>query len=390
MSHDPPRLLYVGNDAGYFVSHRLPLALRARAAGFDVHVTTPEAEPARHIRDAGFPFYPIPLNRQGKNIAYEALTLTSLVRLFRQVRPDIIHNATIKPVIYGGMAARIARVPAVVSAVTGLGSVFTDDRLTIRLLRGAATLAYRAALQHPNLKLIFQNSDDQADFEKSKLLPPGRSVVIPGSGVDTGEFTPQPFPPGVPVVLMPSRMMWEKGVGDFVEAARILKGEGVQARFVLAGAVSSDDRGSIPVEQLRAWTDEGVVEWQGFRADMARVFAESHVVCMPSYYREGIPKALIEAAACGRPIVTTDAPGCREITHDGENGLLVPRRDVPALAAALRRLIEDGDLRERMGARGRAIALDGYDIQQISQQIIDVYWELLANAGVMRHTVFTA
>lgn len=378
-----PRLLFVGNFAEYFLSHRLLLAQRARATGYDLHVAVPPSEPeCTRIRAEGFTLHTIPMTRQGKNPLQELDTLLSLIRLFRTVRPHIVHNFTIKPVIYGGIATRLTRIPAAVNSVTGLGAVFVDQRPHMQALRGAVKLAYRAALQHPNARLIFQNPDDQAVFDQGDILPRERSVVVPGSGVDLNIFTPQPFPTGDPVVVLASRMMWEKGVGEFVEAARILKSEGVRARFQLAGDSDSHHHGSVPREQLQAWHDEGVIEWLGFRTDMPTVYAQATIACLPSYYREGVPKALIEAAACGRPIVTTDTPGCREIVHDGENGYLVPKQDARAAADALRKLIEARELCIQMGAKSREIAANGFGIDQIAAQIIRVYNELLTAAGI--------
>ena len=194
--------------------------------------------------------------------------------------------------------------PTVVNSITGLGAVFVDQDLKTRVLRGAVKLAYRAALQHPNSRLVFQNMDDQAVFIESKILPGEETLVVKGSGVDTTEFAPQPFAAGDPVIVMASRMMWEKGVGEYVEAARRLRAQGVPARFLLLGDSDVQHHGMIPRAQLQAWNDEGTVEWLGYRSDMAAVFAEAHVVVLPSYYREGIPKVLIEAAAAGRLIIT--------------------------------------------------------------------------------------
>jgi glycosyltransferase involved in cell wall biosynthesis len=205
--------------------------------------------------------------------------------------------------------------------------------------------------------------------------------LIRGSGVDMNIFTPRPEPEGVPVVILAARMLWAKGIGEFVDAARLLREQKVEARFVLVGESDPGNPSAVPVWQLEQWHDSGVVEWWGACSDMPRVFAEAHVVCLPSYYPEGVPKVLIEAAACGRPIVTTDVPGCREVVRHEENGLLVPTRDPVALAAALRRLIMSPALRDFLGRRGREIAVAEFGLERVIAETLAVYGDLLSHNG---------
>ena len=371
------RLLYVVNEAGFFLSHRLPLARAARTAGYEVHVATPEGKGADQIRADKFQFHTIPMSRKGMNPREELRSIVALYRLYRQVAPDIIHHVTIKPVLYGGLMARLARVPAVVNAVTGLGFVFVSTGVRARLRRLGVRLAYRLALGHPNSRVIFQNPDDRETFVNEHLLPDCRAALIRGSGVDMTTFVPLPETDGPPLVVLAARMLWDKGVGEFVEAVRTLRGSGVEARFALVGDTDEGNPAAVPDSRLSAWREERVVEWWGHRNDMTRVFAEAHIVCLPSY-REGLPKVLIEAAACGRPIVTTDTPGCREIVRDGENGFLVPPRDVNRLATAMRRLIDDTELRKCFGFRGRQIAEAEFSIERVVSSTLTVYKELLA------------
>ncbi len=370
------RLLYVVNIPRFFVSHRLPLALAAREAGYDVHVATSDADRANiaRIQETGLPFHPLPLAQHGTNPLAELGTLRAITRLYRTLKPDLVHHVSIKPVIYGGIAARLAGVPGVVGAVSGTGYVFTSGDLKARLLRLLVRPAYRIAVGYGPTRLIFQNPDDRALFVRLGLVDAARALLIRGSGVDTDNFSPAPEKDGVPVVLFAGRLLWKKGIGEFVEIARRL---GNSARFVVVGYAEPSSPDAVPPDQLAAWQDEGLIETWGRRDDMPDVFAASHVVCLPSTYGEGVPKVLIEAAACGRAIVTTDTPGCREIVHHGENGLLVPPGDLEALAEAVRRLVSDADLRRQMGVRGREIALEGYSLKQVVAETFAVYEELL-------------
>jgi len=369
------RLLFVGNDAKYFLTHRLPLAYAAKSSGYEVHVAVPFSQESATIRNHGFELHTIPMTRWGHNPCKEIHSLLALYRLFRRIRPALSHQVTIKPVLYGSLTARLAGVPATVNSVSGLGYVFLADGLKAHIVRWAVTMAYRLAFKHPRCCIIFQNPNDREDFIRNGLVEPGKTVLVKGSGVDMNEFAVTPYPDSVPLVLLSSRMLRDKGVQEFVDAARVLKEEGVQARFVLAGDEEAGNPSTITQEQLQAWHESKIVEWWGHCENMPHVIAQAHIVCLPSY-REGVPKALIEAAACGRPIVTTDVPGCREIVRHGENGLLVPVRDAVALAEALRKLIANPDLRQQMGERGREIASSEFSTEIIVGKIVDVYREL--------------
>jgi len=377
-----PRLLFVVNNAAFFASHRLCLGLGARDAGYDVHVAAAASPALEALRTHGFAVHAIPLHRRTHDPAREARTAVALVRLYRRLRPHVVHHVTVKPVLYGSIAARLAGVPAVVNAVSGLGYVFLARGALARARRAVVLGAYGLAFGHPNLRVIFQNDDDAALFVDRGLLPPDRVVMIRGSGVDLDRFRPVMPPAGRPVVVLPARMLLDKGVAEFVAAARALRAAGVAARFVLVGEPDPGNPASVSRAQLDAWQAEGVVEWWGARSDMPDVLGASQIVCLPSY-REGMPKVLLEAAAAGRAAVTTDTPGCRDAVDDGVTGLLVPARDAGALAAAIRRLIEDASLRDRMGgaARRRAEALFGEEL--VVRRTLETYEALrAATAGV--------
>ncbi len=281
----------------------------------------------------------------------ELRTLRRIAAVMRTVRPDIVHLVTVKPVVLGGIAARLARVPAVVAAVSGLGFVFTARGIKAKLLRAIVVALYRAVLGHPNMKVIFQNGDDQRLLQSLTGLEDARSVIVRGSGVDLAQFAVRPFPAEPVVVLFAARLLRDKGVEEFVEAARMLRQRGVNAVFRLAGAPDPENRASVGHEELRNWSESGCVEFLGHLGDMAQVLAGAHMVVLPSY-REGLPKVLAEAAACGRPVITTDVPGCRDAIVPGVTGLLVPPQDAEALSVAIERLIADPGMRARHG-RGR-------------------------------------
>jgi len=368
----PVKLLIVVNDANFFISHRLPIALAARKAGYEVHVATAFGTGEEQIQAQGFSFHPLPLTRSGGRVWQELRAFMAIYKLYRQLAPDIVHHVTIKPVLYGGVAARLAGVPAVVSAISGLGYVFIATGLRAAILRFLIQEAYRLALGHPRSRVIFQNPDDMQEFLDRRLVDEKACVLIRGSGVNVDEFRPMPEPDGPMLVVLPARMLRDKGAGEFVEAARMLKAQGLDARFVLAGDCDEGNPAAIAKQQLEIWQSEGVVEWWGRCEDMPRVFAEAHVVCLPSY-REGVPKALLEAAASGRPIVTTDVPGCREVVKNGENGLLVPARDSHALAVAIKSLLDDMELRRKMGRRSREIAEREFSIGLVVDRTLQVY-----------------
>ena len=373
-------LLMVVNDAAFFLSHREPVAKAARDSGFIVVVAT-AAGPAVHaVVDAGYEHREIRLTRSGRNPFAEALSVVSLIRLFRSVRPDIVHLVTIKPVLYGGIAARMAGVPSVVSAISGLGTVFGsagDSRMN--MAQFAAKLLYRLSLGHRNQRVIFQNSNDRNVLTMMTRLRPDKAIMIPGSGVDLSEYKmADEAETDVPVVVMAARLLRDKGVYEFTEAARILKQDAVRGRFLLVGDRDRANPSSVNESQLEAWREEGIVEILGFRSDIASIFAMSHIVVLPSY-GEGLPKVLVEAAACGRAVVTTDIPGCREAIAPDQSGLLVPPRDARALADAIKHLIENEDLRREMGRAGRALAEQRFSIEEVIAKHLSTYEALLAD-----------
>ena len=377
-----PILLFVVNIPRFFVSHRLALALAAREAGYAVHVATSDADPASiaRITATGLPFHPLPLSQHGINPFRELSTLLALTRLYRNLKPDLLHHVSIKPVIYGGIAAKLSGRHKVVQAMSGLGYVFISDDFKAKLLRIVSRPAFKLALAGAETRMVFQNSDDQNVFINHGLIAARHTRLIRGSGVDTDRFQPTTEPPtGKPIVLFAGRLLWQKGIGEFVAVARRLQGRAI---FRVAGYEESSSPLNVPATQLAAWHDDGLIEWLGKRDDMPKVYAESNIVCLPSTYGEGVPKVLIEAASCARACVTTDTPGCREIVRRDQNGLLVPPGDIDALTLAVSTLIENPQLRQSMGDAGRQIVLDSFSLRQVVDETIALYRSLLDPPGV--------
>lgn len=338
-----PKLLYLVTEDWYFLSHRLPMARAARDAGFDVVVATRVDKGRAAIEAEGFRVVPLQWSRRGFN----PMEMLRLIGLYRTERPQVAHHIALKAAVFGSLAARLTGVPSIVNSVAGMGYAFIGKEIKARLLAFLLTMAFRLLFRRT--WLVVQNRDDEAFFRA--LIGPDRLRIIHGSGVDTKIFAPMPEPARLRATLV-ARMLWDKGVGEFVEAARLLKQQGVDVTMTLVGDPDAANSKSVPPAQLEQWRAEGVIEWHGPRSDIPALWADSAIAVLPSY-REGLPKALLEAAACGRPMVATDVPGCRELVQDGANGLLVPAQDAQGLAAAIERLARDPDLRARLGAQAR-------------------------------------
>lgn len=373
--------MFVVNVAWFFLSHRLALAQAAISAGLRVHLASDlehESE-AAEVRRAGIEFHRIRIARSGWNPINEFRTIRQLRRIVRLVRPDIMHNVTAKPVIHGSRVAQAFRTPGVVNAVSGFGYAYSAGPGR-RLLRGVLDSAYANAFRPESVRIVVQNDDDRAEVLRICPVAAARIRMIRGSGVDLNEFREWPEPHGTPAVVLPARLLREKGVFEFAAAAAELRRAGLAARFVLAGRLDPANRGSLTAEQVRDLCAATGLEWIGDCKDMPGLFRETHIVCLPSY-REGMPKVLLEACAAGRAIITTDTPGCREVVRAGENGLLVPPRDAAALGVAIRRLVEEPQLRRGMGAAGRARAEREFGLDRVTLSHVELYRELLAREG---------
>jgi glycosyltransferase involved in cell wall biosynthesis len=359
---DDVRLLYICNETGFFWTHRLAIAKAAVKCGWGVTLIANPNRRVAEIEEAGVTVVEVDLDPMGTNPASDLWLVFRLRAMMRTIRPNIVHTITVKPIAYGGALARWMNIP-LVNSVCGMGQ-------PSGLLRKAIRQVVKPALGHPVSTTIFQNTEDLAE-----LGPLCRkTVLLEGAGVDLGAFRPtERRGRSAPVIMLPARMLEIKGVREFMASARRLRAQGLSAEFVLAGGTGSGSRW-VPEHELAACED---VQWRGHRDDMSMVYQAADVVCLPSRGGEGVPKALLEAAACGLPIVTTDVAGCRAVVRHGENGYVVAPGDADALDSALRALIMSQTLRDKFGRRSRAIAEERFGIQPVVAAHLQIYREVL-------------
>ena len=369
------RLAFVVTEDWWLWSCWLGLATAARDAGYEVTVVTRVDAHGDRIRALGLGLVHLDFGRGRLSPRTNLRTLYRLRALYRRLRPDLVHHFALQPAVLGSAAAALAGGAAVVNTIAGMGHVLASDRPRTRLLARVVLPALGRALRRSHV--IVQNPDDAA-LVRSLGARSGRIAVVPGAGVDVRRFRPHPEPAGPVRVSMVSRLLWAKGVREFVEAARIVRSVRDDVVFTLVGAPDEGSPDAVPRRQAADWAAAGLVEWWGHRGDVAGVWARSHVAALPSWYREGLPSSLLEAAACARPIVTTDMPGCRDAVRGGENGLLVPPRDARALAGAVAALAGDPDRRVAMGAAGRRRAETEFSAPRIHEATLKVYERALA------------
>ncbi|WP_250525980.1 glycosyltransferase family 4 protein [Caballeronia sp. GAWG2-1] len=371
------KVVLFANTDWYLFNFRLSLAKYLRDNGWSVLLMSPPGPYVAELEDAGFRWLPVPMQRRSLNPLRELLLVLHLCRLFRKERPDVVHGFTIKCAVYGSLAARLARVRQRVNAVAGLGFVFTNDSLKARVLRPLVRTLMRATLNGRGASLILQNPDDVAMFINAGIVDKSCIHLIPGSGVNVQKFaqrakdtsgTPRPIR-----VLLAARLLWDKGIAEYVEAARALRNSQRSFEFLLAGDPDEGNPASVPTKTVEAWVEEGTLTWLGHVGDMPALLRDIDIMVLPSY-REGLPKAMIEAAACGIALVTTDAPGCREVvSQDGVDGLRVLVKDGVALTDAIARLHDDPVLRETIGANARVRALAEFDERIVIERTVAVY-----------------
>jgi len=371
-----PKILFVVTEDWAFCSHRLPTAFAARDAGFDVVVAARMREHRDQIEQLGFRTVEWAIKRESQNPLSELSALLDLIHIYKSERPDVSYHVALKSIMYGAIAARVCGVGASVNLFSGLGVVFISNSAWFRFIRAIAIPLLRWAMKPSNVRLQVQNADDRTVLNGLGIGTPDRTDLVPGSGLDlenfpeTTELNTEP-----PMAMLVARMLWDKGIGELVEASRLLKARGVQLRIVLVGNPDPANPASLSEAQLKAWADEGLIEWWGRREDVAEILKQSHIAVLPSY-REGMPRSLLEAAAIGRPMVAFDAVGCRDLIRDGENGFLVPFKDTVALADALQKLVDDGDLRRRMGHQARLDIERTYSATAIRARISTILTEL--------------
>lgn len=367
------KILYFVTEDWAFCSHRLPVAREAQKLGLEVVVMARLSNKKEQIEQEGFRFIPLKINRGGKNPFCEFKTLMDIIRIYKAEKPDIVHHVALKPILYGGIASFWVQTKAVVNAFTGLGTIFTGDDIIRKSIRFILMPILKIILKRKNTTLIVQNDDDFAVFTKLGI---NNIVKIAGSGVDSSYYLPSAEPEGIIKVTLVARMLREKGVLELVEAARILQKEKAGVKIILVGDTDQANPSAISEKTLKAWHDEGIVEWQGQRKDILKLWQESHVAILPSW-REGLPKSLLEAASCGRAMIASDAVGCRELVKDGINGLLVPLKSPEALAKAIKKLSSDKKLRQDMGKMARTLIETIYDEKIIAGKTAKVYKGLI-------------
>ena len=374
------KILILVNYLSFFLSHRLPIANALIDKGFEVFIGYGELRGAdpKSLEEKGFKVKFVPIQPGGINFIKDLKTLYCIWNFLKKVDPDIVHLVTIKPYLYGGIISRLMGVPSLVSAVSGLGTLFIGDNLKNKTLRLLLYPIYKLAFNHKNQKIILQNEDDLKTLEGWGVLNSHKVRLLKGSGVELQNFTNFKDPEGIITVCFAGRLLKDKGVYEFISAARILKERGFKARFFLAGDLDINNPSGFSVDDLNRINKEEYVEFLGYQKDISTLYQKSHIVCLPSY-REGLPKSLIEAAAAGRAIVTTDVPGCRDAIIPNVTGILVPPKDPLKLVDALQWLIENPQERISMGKAGRKFAEKEFPIEKIVQNHLDIYQELLSN-----------
>ena len=374
------RLMFVITEDWYFWVHWIGLAEAARDAGYEVTVVTTVREHGERIRALGLDLVHVDFARGRLSPRANLRTVLALRGIYRRLEPHLVHHIAIQPIVLGSVAVAQVRGLAVVNALMGLGAGLTSGHIKARLVRPMLRPALAWAMRRPRSRTVVQNAEN-AKFVESLGVRRERISLVQGVGVDVWTFRPRPAPAGPIRVAMVSRLLWDKGVREFIRAAALVREAREDVVFTLVGAPDEGNPTSVPREQLRSWAADGLVEWWGYRKDVADVLAGSHIAVLPTYYGEGVPTTLLEAAACGRPVVATDVPGCRTAVRHGINGLLVPARDARALADAVTALADDPARRAAMGAEGRRRAETEFASERIHAETLLVYERALASVG---------
>ena len=371
------KLFIVVNQDWFFLSHRLPIGMAAKDAGYDVTIVSEDTGVSDKIREAGLQTINLPINKAGTNIKDEIKTFFFLYKLFRREKPDIVHLVGLKTMLWGSLACRLAGVKAMVSAVCGLGVLFDEEHAHSFMTRSILKVM-RVTHKKKRLAVIFQNNDDKAIFLNAKIMKEEQCAFTNGSGINLQnyDYTPEPTN-GLIKIIFTARMVEDKGTLVLIDAAKKLEAEYKgKVQFLLCGGLDTNPNG-ITKEMLESRCDGEYVQWLGHRKDVLDLLKQSHIMAFPSWYREGLPKSVIEAEAIGRPIVTTDSVGCRDTVVDGKNGFMIPIKDSDALATALKKLIDNPELRQTMGKNAREFAVNKFDINDVVKVHLDVYNNLI-------------
>ncbi len=363
----------VANSDWNLYGYRLDLIRELRRQGHHITLISPLGGYVKSLKKQGFNWLPIKMARRGTNPLRELLSIFELYKIYRRSGFDVVHHFTTKCVIYGSFAAKLARVNGVVNSITGLGYIYVSQKRMAGSARIVVNFLYRLSLS--KTIVVFQNSKDRAYFLKKRIVRAGQTELIKGSGVDIDRFTYQPEPTGRPRIIMVSRFLWNKGLREFVEAAEEINSEAFRAEFILVGDADPGNPDSIPTDVIKGWTAKRGIKWIGWNENMPQIYKRSNLVCLPTYYGEGLPKVLIEAAASGRASITTDIPGCREVVRHDVNGLLIPPKNVRALIKSILFLMDNPRVRKKMGKAGRSIAEQEFSTRRVNQKTIALYEE---------------
>ena len=367
------RIVFLVNRDRFFHSHFMERAASARDEGHEVFVLAADTGSGKAIEAAGLRFFPVNMTRHGVSLFHLGAEVRELLALYRKIEPDIVHHFGLRPIVVGTLAARINGSRRIINAPVGMGFAFASSNWKARLVRFPLLALLKVALNPPGSRVVFENAEDRSEMMRLGAVRSEDAVVIRGAGVDVHRFLPTTEPEGRPMVLFAARLIWEKGVGVFVDAARQVRAKGVEARFVVVGEIDRSSSTAVPEEQMNDWVSEGVVEWWGYRDDMPHVLALCTIFCLPTWYREGMPKVILEAMACGRAVITTDTVGCREAVQHGVSGLLVPPKDAAALADAIVALLRDETLRHCLAENGRRRAVEDFSSEKVIRETLALY-----------------
>jgi glycosyltransferase involved in cell wall biosynthesis len=372
------RILFIVSEDWYFYTHRISLAKIAINSGCKIGLLSNFTNHKEIIEVEGVKTFSWVFNRKTRSLLTEIESFKNIISTIKKFKPNIIHAVALKPVFYSAISCSIIGFNNIVYAIAGLGYLFTSKKKTLKIIRPLVKIIFKIIFMGSNTKLILQNSDDKGVMLKSNLIKRNKIKLIRGAGVDTKVFSYKPILLNNPLVILPARMIWSKGIGDFVECAKIIKKNNNSIRFALIGMPDPQNPDSIPVDTIKQWTIQGLVEWWGHQDNMHNIYHKSTIVCLPTTYGEGLPKALLEAASCGRPIITYDVPGCREIVKDGFNGFLVKPGEIKNLVESLEELINSSHLCNKMGKNGRLMVKKEFNQEKIALKTFSVWEELLS------------
>lgn len=376
MPNHKKKLLFFVTEDWYFCSHRIDLARAAKQAGYQVSVLTRVTRHGDIIRNEGFELIPLQIERGGVNPLRELNTIYQIVKHYKKISPDIVHHVAIKPVIYGGLISIFMQKIKVVNLIAGFGAIFSSNNLKARILRPFVKIIFKRIFARKGSVVVVQNSEDRQLLLDELRVNPYSVSLIKGSGIDIDKFLPSKEPPGIVSIALVSRLLWDKGIKEFVEAVSVLKTKGLEFNAYLVGEPDDSNLASVHHSQLTEWEDNNIVKCIGFKKNIADFWMNNHIAVLPSY-REGLPKSLLESAACSRPIVTTNTSGCKEVVKDGVNGFLVPVRNVELLAKALESLLLNPTLRIKMGEVGRERVIKEFSNEIIINETLGIYKKLM-------------